>query len=303
MEDDGERAPLAVARSRRQAEEWVLVLQSQGVAADARRTREGWHVETPSADAERARRVLAAWHEENRRAPEPAPEPRAPFPWLAMAALSAALLGFFALTGPRDAGSDWFAAGSARAALILRGEWWRVVTALTLHADAGHVLGNVVAATLFVGAVCQRFGTGCGLALLTAAGGLGNLANAVLHATRHSSVGASTAIFAAVGALAADAWVRRRAPRGGRPGAGREGRPSAPRGGRLAPLAAGLGILAMLGTGAQADLWAHFFGLLAGLALGRAAAPRLPRPPAAPWQAVAGALTAAAVGGAWLLAR
>jgi membrane associated rhomboid family serine protease len=287
MEDDGERAPLAVARSRRQAEEWMLVLQSQGVAADARRAREGWQVETPSADAERARRVLVAWHEENRRAPEPDAAPLPPFPWLAMAAVSAALLGFFALTGPRDAGSDWFAAGSARAWLILRGEWSRVLTALTLHADAGHVLGNVVAGALFVGAVCQRFGTGCGLALVVAGGGLGNLANALLHGSGHSSVGASTAVFAAVGALAAEAWTGRRVPRGG----------------RLAPIAAGLGILAMLGTGERADLWAHFFGLAAGLALGLAAAPRLPRPPAAPWQALAGALTAAAVGGAWLLPR
>jgi membrane associated rhomboid family serine protease len=287
MDEDGERASLAVARSRRQAEELVLVLQSQGLAASARSAREGWHVETPSADAEHARRLLAAWQDENRRAPEPDREPLAPFPWLAMGALSAALLGFFALTGPREAGSDWFAAGSARASLILNGQWWRAVTALTLHADGGHVLGNVVAATLFGGAVCQRFGTGCGLALLVAAGSLGNLANALLHGTGHSSVGASTAIFAAVGALAADALVQRRAPRGG----------------RWAPLAAALGILAMLGTGEQADLWAHLFGLASGLALGLAAARLLGRPPGTSGQALAGALTAASVGGAWLLAR
>jgi membrane associated rhomboid family serine protease len=287
MDEDGERASLAVARSQRQAEELVLVLQSQGLAASARRAHEGWQVETPAADLERARRLLATWEVENRRAPEPEPERLPPFPWLAMGALSAGLLGFFALTGPRDAGSDWFAAGSARASLILSGQWWRAITALTLHADASHVLGNVVAATLFGGAVCQRFGTGGGLALLIASGSLGNLANALLHGTGHSSVGASTAIFAAVGALAADALVRRRAPRGG----------------RLAPLAAGLGILAMLGTSEEADLWAHFFGLMAGLALGLAAARLLPRPPGAAWQALAGALSAAAVGGAWLLAR
>jgi membrane associated rhomboid family serine protease len=166
------------------------------------------------------------------------------------------------------------------------GEWWRAVTALTLHADAGHVLGNVLAATLFAGALGRRYGASVAIAALVAAGTLGNLANAFLHRAGHDSVGASTAVFGAVGLLAADALVQRRVPRGG----------------RLAPLAAGLGIFAMLGTSERADLWAHFFGLAAGVALGVPLARALPRRPAARWQALSGAAAVALVAGAWWLA-
>jgi len=278
---------IAFARRQRQADDWVLVLHSEGIEAEACRTREGFAVETPAAEAERARALLATWDRENRREPEPPSDPLAPFPWLAMALLSAAMLGFFALTGPRGDASEWFAAGSARSTSIKAGEWWRALTALTLHADAGHVLGNVLAATLFAGAVCRRFGSGVGLAVLVAAGFLGNLANAFFHSTRHDSVGASTAVFAAVGVLAAQALVRRRAPRGG----------------RLAPLGAGLGILAMLGTSERADVWAHFFGLVAGLGLGIPLAALLARAPGAGWQIAAAAVASGCLVGAWGFAR
>jgi rhomboid protease GluP len=281
----GEEEPevVAVARRQRQADDWALVLHSQGLAAEVSRAREGWCLETAARDAARARELLAAWERENVREPEPEAPPLAPFPWLAMAALSGALIGFFAVTGPRAGASEWFGAGSARAARILAGEWWRGVTALTLHADAGHVLGNALGATLFAGTLWQRFGAGIGLALLVAAGTLGNFANAFWRGAGHSSVGASTAVFAAVGALAADALVQRRVPRGG----------------RLAPLGAGLGILAMLGTSERADLSAHFFGLASGLLLGLPLAQRLPRPPGLAAQALAGLVAVALVAGAW----
>lgn len=283
---EDEPSPVAVTRRQRQADDFVLVLHSQGIEAEVRRTSEGFLVETAASDAARARALLATWERENRREPEPPPAPLAPFPWLSMALLSGALLGFFAVTGPRADGSEWFAAGSARASRIQAGEWWRALTALSLHADAGHVLGNVLAATLFAGTVCRRFGSGVGLAALVAAGALGNLANAFLHRAGHDSVGASTAVFAAVGMLAADALVAGRAPQAG----------------RLAPLGAGLGILAMLGTGERADVWAHAFGLLAGVALGVPLAAGLARPPAWGWQIASSALAAGALAGAWRVA-
>jgi membrane associated rhomboid family serine protease len=283
MSSEQEPVVVAVARRQREADDWALVLHSQGLAAEVVQARDGWRLETAGGDAARARELLAAWERENVREPEPEAPPLAPFPWLATAALAAALLGFFAVTGPRAAASEWFGAGSARAARILAGEWWRAVTALTLHADAGHVLGNALGATLFAGTLWQRFGSGVGLALLVAAGTLGNFANAFLRGAGHSSVGASTAVFAAVGALAADALVQRRVPRGG----------------RLAPLGAGLGILAMLGTSERADLSAHFFGLAAGLLLGLPLALRVPRPPAFAAQLLAGLAAAALVAGAW----
>ncbi len=286
MSGGDERVALRLSRRQREAEEWALVLQSQGVDATARRGAAGWTLELAAADAARARELLLAWERENVRAPEPPLPPLGPFPWLAVLALGAALLAFFAVTGPREAQAFWFAAGSARASRILDGEWWRALTALTLHADADHVLGNVLAGALFAGALGRRYGGGVAVAALVASGTLGNLANALLHRAGHDSVGASTAVFGAVGVLAADALVQRRVPRGG----------------RLAPLAAGLGILAMLGTSERADLWAHFFGLAAGVALGLPLARRLEARPGAPWQALLAGAAVAALAGAWWLA-
>lgn len=277
-----------MTRRQRQADDLALALHSEGVGAEVRRGREGWLVETSAADAAAAREILVAFERENRPQPEPPRAPPPPFPWTAMAVLSLALLWFFAWTGPRAGGSEWFAAGSARASrMVALGEWWRAVTALTLHADLGHVIGNVLAGSVFVGSACSRFGTGAGGALVLAAGALGNVANALHHrGSGHDSVGASTAVFAAIGLLAADALLARRLPRGG----------------RLAPFGAALGLLAMLGTSERADFGAHLYGLAAGLALGLAAAPALPAPLPRPLQALAGTLAFALLAAAWTLA-
>ena len=70
------------------------------------------------------------------------------------------LLAFFAVTGPRAAGADWFAAGASDAERVLHGEWWRTITALTLHADGGRQVpgdGQAVWAPRLAEAADQRF--------------------------------------------------------------------------------------------------------------------------------------------------
>ena len=47
----------------------------------------------------------------------------------------AALAIFFACTGPWTEGNPWFATGAVDSLAIVQGQWWRLVTALTLHAD------------------------------------------------------------------------------------------------------------------------------------------------------------------------
>jgi membrane associated rhomboid family serine protease len=79
---------------------------------------------------------------------------------------------------------------------VMAGEWWRAVTALTLHADAPHVGGNAVAIGVLMTAVCWHLGPGLGAWLLLLAGAAGNLLTAAVHGGGHSSVGASTAVFA-----------------------------------------------------------------------------------------------------------
>lgn len=82
------------------------------------------------------------------------------------------------------------------------GEWWRLFTAITLHGDFGHLLGNSMALPVF-GYLCSRY-LGSGLAWLTILllAGLANLTNVLLAGEEEfRSLGASTAVFAALGLL------------------------------------------------------------------------------------------------------
>ncbi len=198
------------------------------------------------------------------------------------------LIGFFAITGPRAAHSTWFERGSADATRMMAGEWWRAITALTLHADAPHLAGNAAATVVLVTAVCWHLGPGVGLWLLLLAGAGGNAITAAVHGGDHVSVGASTATFGAIGILAALRII------GGRAGAGRTK--------SWVVIAAGLALLAFLGTGPHADLLAHLFGFLLGLGLGLIGALAIRWIPPAPVQWLLAAAAGAAVVGAWRVA-
>src|SRR5439155_3421706 len=125
--------------------------------------------------------------------------------------------GFYAFTGPRAAGISWFERGSASAARILGGEVWRTITALTLHADLAHVLGNAVACLVLIPPVCHALGPGIGLWVLLMSGAIGNALTALVYGASHDSVGASTLTFGAIGVLAGQALIARwRAPTSGR---------------------------------------------------------------------------------------
>ena len=153
-------------------------------------------------------------------------------------------------------GIDWLRAGSAAAGLIQQGQWWRCLTALTLHADAAHLLGNLAFGSLFALLASQVWGPGAAWLAIVGAGTLGNAVNGALYGPGHVSVGASTAVFATWGMLTVHAlWHRRQDP--------------STRVRRWAPLAGGLALLAFLGTaGERTDVLAHLAGFLAGCLIG-----------------------------------
>jgi membrane associated rhomboid family serine protease len=164
------------------------------------------------------------------------------------------------------------------------------VTALTLHADVAHALSNGFALALFLGAVGSVLGTGVGCALILLAGAGGNLANAFLHGSPHVSVGASTAVFAAVGVLGSFGLVMR-------------SRGALSRRRAWLPVAAALALLGMLGTGeGRVDIWAHLFGLLVGGILGILIALVTPRPPGFGIQWACGGAAVAMLIYCWTLA-
>lgn len=275
-----------VTPDRRRADEWATVLAAAGVPHRVRGRLDGWAVVVAARDAARAAEVLDGYDRENAPA-APAAHRGTPVAardaGILAAGVAVLLLLFFGVTGPRAAGAVWFDRGSARAERLVGGEWWRAVTALTLHADAPHALGNAVATGPLLWALGARVGPGVALWLLLLAGGGGNLLTAAVHRASHDSVGASTATFAALGALAALAAARRG---------------PAPAARRWVVAGAALALLALLGTGPAADLLAHLFGLLLGGALAVVAALAPPRlPPWGQWALAAGAL--GAVAGAW----
>lgn len=138
---------------------------------------------------------------------------------------------------------------------ILRGELYRTVTSLMLHANALHLVGNVFGIALFGTAVCQIMGPGVGWFMILVTGIGGNFMNAWLYQSDHISVGASTAVFGAIGILAGYQFLKKFRRTNRRTKA-------------WLPLGAGVALLAFLGSSKYSDLTAHLFGFLAGIGLG-----------------------------------
>jgi membrane associated rhomboid family serine protease len=289
--------PLRTTHDPKQLNAWTLVLTSKDVSPLLRWTDHAFEVHVARADVAVAVRELDAFDAEEllaqraRLADAASEERRATrYAGLGSVLVALVLMAFFAVTGPRAAGSTWFSAGSSDASQVLQGEWWRTVTALTLHADGAHVLSNVAIGTLVVGAVMRSEGVGFGAALVLASGAVGNFVNAWAHRALHNSVGFSTAVFGAIGILGGLAYVRsRRRVSKVRPA--------------WTALGVSLALLAMLGTGGErTDLFAHLFGGLAGLGLGVLVAWARARPSTTAGQWLAGGGAAAAVAGSWMLA-
>jgi len=141
-------------------------------------------------------------------------------------------------------------------------EWYRAVTALSLHADSLHLFSNIAAGWLFLTLLCRRAGFGSGLFLTVIGGMLGNICNVLYRPPAFSSLGFSTALFACLGLLSGIQALQ-------------EGRRAWRK--AILPLGAGAGLFAMLGTaGERTDYAAHLFGMAAGLGLGYAYCRLLP---------------------------
>lgn len=253
----------------RKVRDWALVLQSMSIWHAIRRTHAGWIVLVNDEDYPTASGSIDRYEAENRDWPPRPPRERvrhASSPLVPIVFL--VLTAFLLVTGPAGADSAWFERGVAVSTRVLGGQPWRAVTALTLHADSVHAMGNAISGTVFVSALQRRLGTGGAVLATLAAGVVGNVANAVYHQLtvgHHASLGASTAIFGAIGLLAATQLVL------DRPGDGaRRERPWTEIAG---PIVGGFALLGALGAGGErTDLGAHLFGFLAGVVIGLAVA-------------------------------
>jgi len=160
----------------------------------------------------------------------------------------------YSVTGPWSAHSVWFVQGAGNAEAILqKGEYYRLITALTLHADTVHLLGNCLFGGFLFHFFCKLTGNGFGLFAILFTATLANYFNVLLHGSHHLFVGFSTAVFAIIGMLA---MISREYRTGKRYL-------------QILPFMAGAALLAMIGSsGERTDLGAHLFGLLCGLVSG-----------------------------------
>jgi len=240
-----------------QADLCVLILSASGIACKPERDEAGWGIWVRAEDHPAAIEKISQYFREN---PErPLPPVLSPLgehrTWTGIGAALLPALVYWAASwhGVSRTLTERYGAVSDR---IMDGELYRTVTALMLHSGPVHLLGNMVGIALFGTAVCGVTRPGLGWLMVLLTGALGNLANAAIQLPGHRSIGASTAVFGAIGLLSAfQFWHKYRRP-----------------GFRLKawlPLAAGLALLGLLGTaGERTDLMAHLFGLLAGLLIG-----------------------------------
>lgn len=289
----------ARTRHGRVAREYALVLEAVGVPCEIVQVGGEHVIATSAVDLSRARRELAEYDEENRGWRRAEELPLAlENGWIASLVWIFGLLALHALTLTRGAASA-FAKGRGDSVRIWEGEPWRAWTALGLHADAGHLLGNVFLGALLVALVAELLGVGVGLLAVFGAGAMANLLNAAAQGEPMRFVGASTAVFAALGILGGHRWQRRKSVRRRASSA-------------WIPLLASAFLLGYLGSGGnelsgaqpqRIDVVGHALGFVVGLGVGavfaRAFGVRRAASKAQAWSGVALALAWCA---AWALA-
>ena len=215
------------------------------------------------AEAEAAPKIFAEITEYEKEANQAALPPiipsnwaRHPAGWLYVLVWAAALIVAFYLQEKDPTLTDRGASSSI--ALITQGEWWRPFTALFLHGDGPHIVGNLASGAVFGILVAKSLGPLKGWALILLSGAAGNaITSLVTYPEPFTSIGASTAVFGALGILSGIGmienirepvrmpWVR-----------------------VTAPLLAGIVLLGWLGgaaPGTNTDVFGHVFGFCSGV--------------------------------------
>lgn len=235
-----------------------LVLDSVGIAARAQHDRGEWFLIVPGSQVDRALAEIDSYREENasQRRGSVVSRPARSGAGLGVAVYIGTLLLLTVWDQRNLFGLDWQTTGEMNAGAVMAGQVWRCFTALTLHVDAGHLIANLVFGVVLGWIAGRLLGGGAAWLVIVLAGGLGNFLNALLRPSPHSSIGASTAVFAALGVIVVHALQDR--------GANRE---TGFR--RWSPLIAGLVLFGYTGIGGErTDVLAHLTGFVSGAILG-----------------------------------
>lgn len=209
--------------------------------------------------------------------------------WCSFVLYAAVLIACFVCQGRVDI----VTCGKVDAVAMVDGQqWWRAVTALTLHADVVHLVANLISGMGFTFFVCRFFGAAVGWLLVVLSGVAGNILNAMVYYPEpHTSIGASTAVFGALGLLTGvGLWAAVSVPDRGM---------ALPR--WLVPLLGGLTLLGLFGVGeGNVDVAAHISGFVCGVSMGTLGASVQPWLVAVQrWALLIGGLSLLFIGAAW----
>jgi rhomboid protease GluP len=254
------------------ADEIVLVLAAEGIAATLEPTASGALIVVDDADALRAEDILADEYPRGvahtlatRAAERAAARPPAidfeserwfgPGSWV-LFTLTAVCVGVF-LAEEHAGGSEvrevLLRFGASRPAHVRTGEWWRWATALFVHIGPRHLLGNMAALLVLGPALVAALGPWRFLVVYLVAGIAGNALSYQVMPADVVSAGASGAILGVLGALGGQRL--------------RFAASARYRGWQV--IAALLAYLAVaVGAEPGVDTMAHLGGLVAGLVLG-----------------------------------
>jgi rhomboid protease GluP len=274
-----------------ECEQRAFVLKAVGIEHLIAQNENRFVLLVPEAFAARAIDHLRSYEEESRPRPAPPPLRLHRHAWVGSLLYAMLMLGVAYCAGAQIGDLDWYAAGVLRNSAIADGELWRIVTALMLHGDVAHILGNLAFGVPYGYFASQLLGVGRAWASVLFAAALANLLDAALMTSQQGSIGASTAVFAMLGIVGAYAWQR---------GQGRFNRWAH----RWAPLIAAVALLAVTGVGdANTDIVAHLAGFAAGAGTGFLQAKlRSPWLDSRTAQLILGAATCLLAGGAWIWA-
>ena len=245
------------SRNRRACRDRALVLESLRIPYEIIDDQFSCALVVPAEFSARAAEELRKYDEEN----PPRTEPRRvrvetydPVPGLFGYVIVLTGIGLFAGAGIFS--ENWRATGRVSGELIRQGEWWRNVTALTLHSDLQHLVGNLLFGLLFGFFAGRLLGSGVAWLGIVVAAAVGNALNTFLLSAEHASVGASTAVFAALGMVAGHVWRAKLMRQDHWPY-------------RVGPIVGGLALLMYTGTGGpDTDVGAHLMGFVCGFVLG-----------------------------------
>ncbi len=241
------------------AHEHALVLLAMGWDCSVHHMPEGYALFTAAGDAEEASRELSLYGaEQSTKAPPPEPitvDHPAGFTWLLLWGIILTAVFSKQLADPSL--TDRFS--NSTLPLLEQGEWWRPFTALFLHGDLAHLLGNLLIGGMFCLMAAKSLGAWKSWPLILVGGTVGNFINAMAHrGESFSSIGASTATFAALGLLVGLVLATETM----------RGRYMKLRSLAI-PLISGTLLFSMFGTaGENTDVSAHLWGGLCGAALG-----------------------------------